>query len=231
MTTFYTADLHFGHANIIKHCNRPFDTVEAMDRALIENWNTIVGDDDEVWVLGDVTLNVRHLPLVRELRGKKQLVAGNHDLCHRMRSRWARFEGLYLDAGFENVWTRGVFRRHYLSNVVDPSVLQVVTVDLAHLPYHGDSQERDRFDEWRPRDEGRVLLHGHVHDRWRVAPRQVNVGVDVWGFTPVSRTELLTQVELALETDRATSLLRDHFSSVAEGSTEAMDGDGRPRPA
>ena len=33
---FYTADLHFGHQNVLKYDNHPFADVNEMDRALIE---------------------------------------------------------------------------------------------------------------------------------------------------------------------------------------------------
>jgi superfamily II DNA or RNA helicase len=52
MTTWFTADLHFGHRNIIEHRNRPCSDVDAMNRALIQNWNQVVGTDDTVWVVG-----------------------------------------------------------------------------------------------------------------------------------------------------------------------------------
>jgi len=48
MTTWFTADLHFGHRNIIECCNRPFADVDAMNCALIQNWNQVVSDDDTV---------------------------------------------------------------------------------------------------------------------------------------------------------------------------------------
>ncbi len=53
MKCWFTADHHFGHANIIDFCQRPFADVDAMDEALVARWNEVVGDEDEVWYLGD----------------------------------------------------------------------------------------------------------------------------------------------------------------------------------
>ena len=54
---FFTADTHFGHANIIKYCHRPFATVEEMDDALVRNWNAVVSPDATVFHLGDFALD------------------------------------------------------------------------------------------------------------------------------------------------------------------------------
>ena len=51
---FYTSDLHLGHANIIRHCNRPFASAEEMDEVLIENWNAKVTNADTIHILGDL---------------------------------------------------------------------------------------------------------------------------------------------------------------------------------
>jgi calcineurin-like phosphoesterase family protein len=56
MTVFFTSDHHFGHANIINYCTRPFNTVEEMDEALTQSWNEAVNDDDIIFHLGDFTL-------------------------------------------------------------------------------------------------------------------------------------------------------------------------------
>jgi calcineurin-like phosphoesterase family protein len=47
-TTFFTADTHFGHLNIIKYTKRPFSSANQMEKILIATWNAVVGPDDEV---------------------------------------------------------------------------------------------------------------------------------------------------------------------------------------
>ena len=78
---FFTADLHFGHANVIKFCARPFADVQEMDAALIANWNKRVGDDDDVWILGDFTFKRLEIAkdYLQQLQGRKHLIIGNHD--------------------------------------------------------------------------------------------------------------------------------------------------------
>lgn len=53
MTTWFTADTHLGHENIIKHCNRPFRSARHMDAVLIENLRAKVGPYDILWIVGD----------------------------------------------------------------------------------------------------------------------------------------------------------------------------------
>ena len=53
---YFTSDLHFWHKNAIIYTNRPFETVEEMNEKLIEYWNKTVHANDEVYILGDVTM-------------------------------------------------------------------------------------------------------------------------------------------------------------------------------
>lgn len=78
MTIFFTADQHFEHTNIIKYCHRPFADVDAMNTALIENWNSVVRDGDIAYVVGDFCY---HYPerYLSQLKGDKVLINGNHD--------------------------------------------------------------------------------------------------------------------------------------------------------
>lgn len=78
---FYISDTHFGHKNAIRFDNRPFDSVEEMDEALIKRWNEVVGDDDTVYILGDFSWykEEKTLEILDRLAGHKVLVKGNHD--------------------------------------------------------------------------------------------------------------------------------------------------------
>lgn len=81
MTTYFTSDLHYNHANIIKYASRPFNSVEEMNEALIKNWNNTVGKNDAVYFLGDLCFcNSQDLiELVQKLNGYKNIILGNHD--------------------------------------------------------------------------------------------------------------------------------------------------------
>lgn len=78
---FVCADLHFSHSNIIKYENRPFKDKDDMNEQLIKNWNSVVSDEDTVYVLGDVAFcsKVQAQALISRLNGKKYLIMGNHD--------------------------------------------------------------------------------------------------------------------------------------------------------
>ena len=112
MSRWYTSDHHFGHRNIIGYCDRPFADVEEMNIAMVERWNDLVGDDDEVWVIGDVALGDLHANLaehVARLRGRKILVPGNHDRCWSGRKNGETCRADYYQlGGFERkpgAWT------------------------------------------------------------------------------------------------------------------------------
>ena len=198
MSRFFTSDTHFGHRNIIKYSNRPFDSVEQMNEALIDNWNDTVLPTDTVYHLGDVALGPwsEWDSILTRLNGYKVLVVGNHDRVFRgekdkMRER---FEPLY--AGWFDVVTDEVknFR-------LGPHM-----VNLSHFPYDGDSQGEERYREFRLEDRGSILVHGHTHAEHERLGRdarvsysnagtlQIHVGQDAWGYRPVGEDEILSLI-------------------------------------
>lgn len=82
MPRYVISDLHLGHENIIRYCERPFDDVEQMNQTIIENWNERVSDDDQVLFLGDLSHNSEGMTpdaWLQHLNGDILFVRGNHD--------------------------------------------------------------------------------------------------------------------------------------------------------
>ncbi len=185
---WFTSDLHLGHTNIIKYCDRPFSEAGVMNAALVAGWNTLVGHDDEVWVLGDLAMGRidEMLPIAGKLVGTKHLVVGNHDRPFEDGSRRAEWTGRYMgDAGFVEI----------LHGETTLELSDGSQVRLCHFPYSGDSRHDERYLNQRPVDDGTWLLHGHVHDTWRQHGHMINVGVDAWSGVPVSEEAIIGLIE------------------------------------
>lgn len=185
MTVWFTADLHVGHQRVVEL--RGFaDTVEH-DLRIAANWIKTVDVDDQVWVLGDLALSqwTRALAMVRSLPGDKHLILGNHDRGHPMHRDGHKHQGPYLET-FTSVQTMA---RRRIPGTRDSMM-------LSHFPYSGDHTEGERYTQYRLRDEGLPLLHGHTHMRGKVTRSELNtpqihVGLDAWDLTPVSLEEVV----------------------------------------
>jgi calcineurin-like phosphoesterase family protein len=160
MTIFFTADTHWGHGGALGLYRRPFPSVTAMDAAMVANWQAVVGEDDEVWHLGDFAVGRRVdvATVLAQLPGRKHLVTGNNDS-----------PATIALPGWTSV-------QPYAEIVVGG-----VSLVLCHYA----------FRTWRNVARGSVNLHGHSHGRLKPLPRQVDVGVDVWGFRPITLAEAL----------------------------------------
>jgi calcineurin-like phosphoesterase family protein len=79
MTTLFTADTHFGHAEVIPYFRRPFRNLGEMTRTIIANWNRVVKPADLVYFLGDLGMGDGLLDIFNQLHGYKILILGNHD--------------------------------------------------------------------------------------------------------------------------------------------------------
>lgn len=192
MTIWFSSDHHFSHANVIPYCNRPFASVDEMNEELVRRWNLLVRPRDTVYYLGDFSLSRAAVEAyAKRLNGIKHLIAGNHDHCHpvhaKKEAKQFRMMEMYAAQGFESVqlW-------HAIS--VEGRMLE-----MCHLPYADDHYGEPRFPEHRPPDQGNWLLHGHVHQHWKVRGRQINVGVDVWDYAPVCLEKIQELIAAELE--------------------------------
>jgi calcineurin-like phosphoesterase family protein len=84
-TTFLIGCTHFGHEKMYKFVDiygnkvRPFENAKEADAVMLENWNSVVGVGDKVYVLGDVAVTSESLSILKKCNGKKVLIQGNHD--------------------------------------------------------------------------------------------------------------------------------------------------------
>ncbi len=183
---FWTADTHFGHRNIlVLGDGRPFGSIEEHDEALIANWNDAVGPDDEVWHLGDVSLHpAPALAAIPQLNGHITIVAGNHDRFWargRETGAWQRHADDLLAAGVERV----------ISSGLTETTVDGIDVVVSHLPF-ADDPYLGKLARHRPSPGDRPLICGHVHGLWKTSGRQINVGVDQWGYRLVAEDVVAT---------------------------------------
>ena len=166
---YFTADIHFGHENVIKFCNRPFTSVEEMDETLIANWNSRVHGNDTVFILGDMFFRISDAePVLKQLKGKKRLIIGNHD----------------------GSWMKKVDLTRYFESI--DSFLETSDgqhgLTLCHYPLLSWRHQMKSF-----------MVHGHIHndtamDFWpliSVRDRVLNAGCDVNNYMPVTFDEMV----------------------------------------
>jgi calcineurin-like phosphoesterase family protein len=154
--TWFTADTHFGHAGAIGRFKRPFRSVSEMDDALVAGWNDVVGPDDEIWHVGDFAVRV---PRERVSALLSQLNGRKH----------------LITGNNDGPATLGAPEWASIEPYADIEV-EGTRLILCHYP----------FRTWDGMYKGAYNLHGHSHGQLAGLTRQVDVGVDVWNFRPVS---------------------------------------------
>jgi calcineurin-like phosphoesterase family protein len=79
MKRYVISDLHLGHEAILND-RTEFDTLYDMNSTIINNWNSVVTPQDQVYILGDVAWQHGTLQYIGDMNGKKILIKGNHDI-------------------------------------------------------------------------------------------------------------------------------------------------------
>lgn len=186
ITDFVTSDLHLGHATGAT-VFRDFSSVAEHDAMILARIREAVRGiaTPRLFILGDVALGGwrNSITQLRELPFEVHVVLGNHDRpAPNMSNGHNYLQEFMALGGFASVQT----------------VARVQGFVLSHYPYDnapGEAGNSDDFEEWRLRDRGIPLLHGHTHSKERFSlsssgTPQVHVGVDAWGFKPVNIREI-----------------------------------------
>ena len=159
---WFTADQHFGHTNMIKHADRPFETVKEMDEVLIKNWNKCVKKGDTVYFLGDFAWrNVKEY--LAKLNGQIHWVRGNHD--KRSTTTW-------------------LLKQPQIISVDNLKQIKIDSTYITLCHYALRTWNMKQYDQWH--------LFGHSHGRMSSFGKSFDVGVDCHGFRPISFEEVKT---------------------------------------
>lgn len=165
---FVTADTHFGHRNIVRLAERPFESVEEMDLELVRLWNAKVPKNAVVYHLGDFALAKRTvaLEILDQLNGRIRLVEGNHDQV---------VKGEVAD------------RFDWIKCCYDSKTEDDIRVIMRHYPYL--TWKNSHHDSWH--------LHGHEHGALPdEGLRRLDVGVDAHpNYEPFSYWEIKALME------------------------------------
>ena len=163
---FLTSDTHFGHKGVTVFTKtdgskiRPWDNVEEMDEALVNNWNSVVKPNDKIYHLGDVVINRKVLQIMHRLNGDKILIRGNHDTFKL--HDYTRF-------------FRDIRAYHEMNGMI-----------LSHIPIHTNQLFRFKVNVHGHTHTNNVMLDGtDIAD-----PRYVCVCVEQTNFTPISLEEV-----------------------------------------
>lgn len=199
---WFTSDTHFGHANVLRFCDRPWESIEQMNKALVDNINARVAPSDTLYHLGDFSFKMP-VEAARELRGKIRCrdihwVPGNHD------KDWSQ------------PGVAGTF-------VVEPPITTLKLengrkVVMCHYPIM----------DWPGLGHGSIHLHGHIHatkeyNEWNRALRllRYDVGVDANDYAPVSIDEILLFFEGVEHRHRVT---REQWAAMVPPEAEGETG-------
>lgn len=183
---WWSSDFHIGHYNVIAYSSRPVKNVNEMNEMIVNNWNSVVTQDDDMWFLGDFCMNHKYLSYLPRFNFHHMIwVLGNHD-------KRSRIERELKDGCLKSIEDK--------VTVIDECI---TTIDekkfhVVHRPMSGS-------------DECPSIV-GHVHEKWRFLPANVvitehsrnhdneskvllqpvlNVGVDVHNYLPINDEQIL----------------------------------------
>ena len=184
---FFTSDLHFNSVVLVEKKLRPFKSVDRMNEILIKNINQRCKEDDMLIHLGDGIqygndrqwdgMKTRPFEFINQINPMFINVQGNHDAHNNMKS---------------------------VCNSMRTYLGKRYSVSISHYPSNNPAA-KGTF------RKGDVHLCGHVHGAWKYfidfdnKVLNINVGVDVWRYNPVSEDELITYIDSIMRSNASLS--------------------------
>lgn len=201
---WFYSDPHFGHDNIRRFCNRPWDTIKDHDIALITRYRELVAPGDTVIVLGDFAFR-DHNRYLAQLPGNKTFIFGNHDR---------------IPMDVLRNFTR-VVGAHHCPGILELSI-GGYKVSASHFPMMS----------WNASHHGAWHVHGHCHGRldepeWAL---RCDVGVDVWDYYPVNFELVRRKLEARMPAweERMDKFDKEHANDLPGADTRRLRAEDIP---
>lgn len=208
---YFISDLHIGHKNIIDYCNREFRSVEEMDTYVLNSINSLLNEDDTLYILGDISLN--HdlaVKFLSNLKCNKVVISGNHDRTFIKQGNPSK-KSLKAIEEFKNA---GVSDIHQELEITLKNGMRAL---LSHFPYAKETDpESVRNYNDRPIDKGLILLHGHMHCHYLKNKRMIDVGFDN-KYLPYSEDQIVEIIEDKM--DYIKSRITDFYEGSRRGKS------------
>lgn len=158
---YFIGDPHIGHANIIDYCNRDSHSIEQMDMRFKDDWNHVVTEKDDIFVVGDFFFKMRNSDIKKYIEdltyNRMYLVIGNHDERGVLQAKYLRDYFTEIEDRFE------------IRVNDDELSYDFQTIILDHYPMMS----------WNHMHRGAWHLYGHVHTtRQHPNPNALEVGYD-----------------------------------------------------
>lgn len=162
---YLTSDLHLSHDRDFVWFERGFASVDQMNDGLIKRFNSVITDEDDLYILGDCCLGLNEIafPYLERFNGHKHLIIGNHDTETRL----------------EEYKNRGLFETiEYGGRIKFNKRIYI----LSHFPMLVGNNSNEKV--WN--------LHGHTHQKSKFGtiPQCYHVGVDSHACYPVSLEQI-----------------------------------------
>lgn len=187
---YYISDTHFGHKGVINFDKRPFSDINEMEAILIANWNNKVTNQDIVYILGDFCFEKESewLRLLNQLKGKKVLIKGNHDLKNMSSSLKNKFQDIKdykeIDDRLDNENVK-VILSHY--------PIPFYKKDYSDKVYHLYGHLHNTIEEMYMQKFRKIILSTDDRDISSNKCQFYNCWCGFYNYTPVTLKEILTK--------------------------------------
>lgn len=170
MSVFLFSDPHFYHENEAKR--RGFSCADEMNELIVKNWNNTVDKKDCVFLLGDITMEIKNYKILSELNGTINVILGNHDQRGHVRNMLK-----------------------YVSSVAGMIIYKKVAI-LTHCPVHPSNiSYGSKFNIHGHIHDKRILKHPTLASYLgEPDPRYVNVCAEMINYTPVEYLKIIKDV-------------------------------------